>query len=84
MFENTNREGYLKLGEILLKDGVITASQLEDAINAQKLEGGRLGEVLVKLGMAKEEQIAAALDKQLKLPYFSSGTLRLKPAPGMV
>ncbi|MDI6605994.1 MAG: type II secretion system protein GspE, partial [Candidatus Omnitrophota bacterium] len=76
-----NREGYLKLGEILLKEGLITAKQLEEAVSVQRREGGRLGEILVKLGLIKEEQIVAALDKQLSIPYFSSGTVRLKPAP---
>ncbi|MFH0762386.1 MAG: ATPase, T2SS/T4P/T4SS family [Candidatus Omnitrophota bacterium] len=76
-----SKEGYLKLGEILLKDGLITAKQLEEAVSIQRREGGRLGEILVKLGMIKEEQIVVALDKQLSIPYFSSGTVRLKPAP---
>jgi len=74
------KEGYLKLGELLLKEGLITSKQLDEAISVQKQEGGRLGEILVKLGMIKEEQIVAALDKQLSIPYFSSGTARLKPA----
>ena len=76
-----NREGYLKLGEILLKEGLITARQLEEAISVQRQKGGRLGEIMVKLGMIKEEQIVGALDKQLSIPYFSSGTASLKPAP---
>lgn len=76
-----NKEGYLKLGEILLKDGIITARQLEEAIGVQRREGGRLGEIMVRLGMIKEEQLVAALDKQLSLPYFSSGT-RLRPSSG--
>ncbi len=74
------KESYLKLGELLLKEGLIDAKQLEQAISVQRQEGGRLGEVLVKLGMVKEEQIVSALDKQLSIPYFSSGTGRLKPA----
>jgi len=71
---------YLRLGEFLLKEGIITASQLEKAVNAQRKEGGRLGEVLIKLGLAKEEQILVALCKQLNMPYFSLGTGMLKPA----
>jgi type IV pilus assembly protein PilB len=74
------KDKYLRLGEFLVKEGLITASQLEKAISAQRQEGGRLGEVLVKLGMVKEDQVVAALGKQLNMPYFTLGTGMLKPA----
>jgi len=75
------KESNVRLGEILLKEGLIKERQLEQAISIQRQEGGRLGEILVRLGFIKEEQIVAALDKQLSIPYFSSGTYSLKPAP---
>lgn len=74
------REKYLRLGELLLKEGLISAAQLEKAISVQRQEGGRLGEILVQLGMVKEEQMVAVLGKQLNVPYFSLGTGMLKPA----
>jgi type IV pilus assembly protein PilB len=73
------KEKYLRLGELLLKEGIITQAQLEQAIRVQKQEGGRLGEILIRLGILKEEQAVAALGKQLNIPYFSPGT-ELKPA----
>ncbi len=73
------KEKYLRLGEYLVKEGIVTQAQLEQAIKTQKQEGGRLGEILVKLGMAKEEQVVVALGKQLNIPYFSFGS-ELKPA----
>lgn len=74
------REKYLRLGEFLVKEGLITTDQLEKAISIQRQEGGRLGEIVVKLGMVKEEQMVAVLGKQLNIPYFSLGTGMLKPA----
>jgi len=74
------KERYLRLGELLLKEGLINASQLEKAISVQRQEGGRLGEILVKLGMVREDQVVAVLGKQLNIPYFSLGTGMLKPA----
>ena len=65
------KDKYLRLGEFLVREGIISASQLEKAISAQRQEGGRLGEVLVKLGIVKEDQVVAALGKQLNMPYFS-------------
>ncbi len=74
-----HKERYLRLGELLIKEGLINQAQLEQAIRIQKQEGGRLGEILVKLGILKEDQAVAALGKQLNLPYFSLGS-ELKPA----
>jgi type IV pilus assembly protein PilB len=71
---------YLRLGELLVKEGLINASQLEKAISVQRQEGGRLGEILVRLGFVKEDQVVSALGKQLNIPYFSLGTGMLKPA----
>ena len=46
----------------------------------QKQQGGRLGDIFVKLEMVTEEQVVTALGKQLGIPYFSLGTGVLKPA----
>ena len=74
------KEKYLRLGELLIKEGLISEEQLKKAMGVQKQEGGRLGEVLIKLGMVKEDQMVAILGKQLNIPYFSFGTGMLKPA----
>lgn len=74
------RERYLRLGELLVKEGLINLQQLEKAVSVQRQEGGRLGEVLVKLGMVKEDLMVSVLGKQLNIPYFSLGTGMLKPA----
>lgn len=69
----------LRLGEILIDQGLITEAQLQEAISVQKKEQGRLGEVLLKLGMVKEETLAAALGAQLLIPYASKSSGLLKP-----
>lgn len=74
------KEKYQRLGELLIKEGVLTEAQLEKAITVQRQEGGRLGEILVKLGMVKEQQIVNLLSKQLGIPHFSFGTGMLRPA----
>lgn len=58
----------LKLGEVLIKAGVIDDSQLEAALAHQRNWGGRLGACLVKLGFVTEEKLLAAVAEQLKLP----------------
>jgi type IV pilus assembly protein PilB len=75
-----SKEKYFRLGELLVKENLISAGNLEKAISVQKQEGGRLGEILIKLGFIKEDQVVAVLGKQLNIPYFSLGTGLLKPA----
>lgn len=75
-----SQEKYLRLGELLIKEGLVSPAQLEKAIQFQKQEGMRLGEALVSLGVIKEDQMVAALGKQLNIPYFSLSKGMLKPA----
>ena len=59
-----------QLGELLIERGVINKRQLEKGLNTQKEKGGLIGEVLVELGFAKEEDIAQALTCQYGFPYL--------------
>ncbi|MBN3040668.1 MAG: hypothetical protein JW867_06035 [Candidatus Omnitrophica bacterium] len=58
------------LGQILVERGVINNSQLTQALEAQKKEGGLIGEIIVNLGFAKEEDIAYCLSLQFGFPYL--------------
>jgi len=53
------------LGELLIKEGLISQADLEKAISTQRQGGGRLGEIIVNLGITKEEEIVRVLGKQL-------------------
>lgn len=59
-----------QLGELLLEKGIINESQLEKALKLQKEKGGLIGQILVMLGFAKEEEIAQALTVQYGFPYL--------------
>ncbi len=58
----------LKIGEMLLKAGLIDGFQLNSALSHQRHWGGRLGASLVKLGYVPEEKLLAFLSEQLNLP----------------
>lgn len=75
---------HLKIGEILINEGVITEDQLSSAIETQqKNKGGRLGETLILLKYITEEQMSSALGSQLGLPYYSKENEDLlKPQTG--
>lgn len=76
-----------KLGEILVKEGLITNQQLDEALAAQKKDPQRrpVGEVLVSMGFISEENLALALSKQLNMPYLSiqADTLKIAKETGL-
>ena len=60
-----------RLGELLVRMGHITQTQLDEALQQQKLEGGRLGEVLVRKGLITEAGILQALSSQFGIPLIN-------------
>ncbi len=61
----------MKIGEFLLEDQKITPEQLQNALETQKKEPGKLGSVLIRLGYVTEEDIAQALSKQFGYPSIN-------------
>jgi len=57
-----------RLGEILLKENLITRDQLQAALTEQRQSGFRLGYVLVKLGLVQELEITKVLARQYRMP----------------
>ncbi len=72
----------LKLGEILIKKGLITEAQFQSAIDAQKTDKSHVGEILVKMGFINESDLAVALGTQLLIPYASEASGLLNPQKG--
>lgn len=56
-----------RLGELLVRDGCITAAQLELALREQSSWGGRLGQNLADAGLIDERILATAIARQLQL-----------------
>ncbi len=57
----------MKLGQMLLKAGLIKEDQLDDALKHQKEEGGRLGYNLVKLNLISENELNDYLARQIRI-----------------
>ncbi len=55
----------MRIGDILIEQGVITPEVLKDALVRAKEEGKRIGEYLVESGVTSEKRIARALEYQL-------------------
>ncbi|MEW5746253.1 MAG: type IV-A pilus assembly ATPase PilB [Nitrospirota bacterium] len=59
------------LGQLLLKAKLISEEQLNEAVRIQKLEGKRLGSVLLKLGHINEESLITFLSRQYNAPAIN-------------
>ena len=62
--------GKKRLGEILIEEGCLSARELEKGLELQKKEGGLIGSLLIRIGAITEEELVAALAKQLSLPFI--------------
>jgi type IV pilus assembly protein PilB len=75
-----------KLGEILVRENLISPQHLREALDYQREHGGRLGFNLVKLGLVSDDMITAVLSRQYGIPsvnldlfHIDEAVLRLIP-----
>jgi len=59
-----------RLGEILVKNSLITREQLSNALQEQKMSGGqsKLGTILIKQGLISEHDLVSFLSRQYGVP----------------
>jgi type IV pilus assembly protein PilB len=60
-----------KLGEILVRENIITSQQLRETLDYQRTNGGRLGSNLVKLGHVSDDVVTAVLSRQYGVPSIN-------------
>ncbi len=70
----------VKLGEMLIKAGLLTPQKLQEALEYQKTNGGKLGFNLVKLGIVKEEEITRVLSQQYGVPAINLAKIEIDDA----
>ncbi|MFQ5441514.1 MAG: type IV-A pilus assembly ATPase PilB [Thermodesulfobacteriota bacterium] len=68
-----------RLGELLLREKLITTEQLQKAVEAQKEGGGRLGYNLTRLGFISEKDLTVFLSKQYGIPTIDLSGQELDP-----
>jgi type IV pilus assembly protein PilB len=68
-----------RLGELLVKRGLITPPQLEKAIEVEQNEGGALSTALVKLNFFSEASLTALLQKEYRLPLVDPAAMDIPP-----
>ncbi len=60
-----------KLGEILVRENLITSQQLRETLEYQRANGGRLGSNLVRLGYVSDDVVTAVLSRQYGVPSIN-------------
>ncbi len=68
-----------RLGELLVRENLITPEQLKQALEEAKNFGGRLGESLSKLGILDETELADFLSKYYKVPSINLEEFEIDP-----
>jgi type IV pilus assembly protein PilB len=78
----------LRIGELMVRNSLITRDQLTQAVTEQKKNGGKIGQVLVRLGFLTEEALVEFLSRQFRIRSvdlsevpIQSELIRLVPEP---
>jgi type IV pilus assembly protein PilB len=69
----------VRLGELLLKENMVSPQQLQDALNHAKLSGGKIGKAFVSLGFVKDEEITSLLSRQYGVPSINLDHFEVDP-----
>ncbi|MDH3292070.1 MAG: type IV-A pilus assembly ATPase PilB [Gemmatimonadota bacterium] len=75
----TAAAGVERLGELLVREGLLTREQLLGALEEQRRTGMRLGYVLVKLGLIQELEITKMLARQYRIPAVDLSRFEVDP-----
>jgi len=69
-----------QIGELLVKENLITSEQLEGALKHQRQRGGRLGSILISLGYVVDDDITSVLSKQYGVPSINLAYFEIDPS----
>ncbi|MDO8907110.1 MAG: GspE/PulE family protein [Pseudohongiella sp.] len=70
----------IRIGDLLVQNGVISETQLQQALAKQKSTGQRLGRTLINLGFVQEDKFLGFLSEQLKLPFVDMRRFKFENA----
>src|SRR5690348_13594653 len=68
-----------RIGDLLMREGLITREQLDKALQEQRQNGTRLGYNLVKLGFVQETEITKMLARQYRMPAVDLARFEVDP-----
>lgn len=68
-----------RIGELLVREGLVTAEQLSAALQDARQNGHRIGYALIKLGFVQESELTRALAKQYRVPAVDLDRVQVDP-----
>lgn len=68
-----------KIGDLLVDKGLITESQLEEALKEQSISGIRVGEILIEKKLITEEDLIETISERLSIPKISINSMVIDP-----
>ena len=68
-----------RLTQILINNKLLTQAELGKALEAQKAEGGKLSDIIVKLGFIEESELVLTLSQGLGLPLMDIKRFKIEP-----
>src|SRR5688500_1086754 len=68
-----------RIGDLLLREGMITRAQLDQALQEQRQNGTRVGYNLVKLGFIQETELTKMLARQFRMPAVDLSKFEVDP-----
>jgi len=68
-----------RIGDLLLKEGIITKAQLDVALQEQKANGTRIGYSLIKMGFLQELDLTRMLARQYRMPAVDLSKFEVNP-----
>ena len=69
----------MRLGDLLVHEGIISESQLASALAAQQSNGRKLGATLIELNYLTEDQLLQFLSQQLNVQFLDIAQRRIDP-----
>jgi type IV pilus assembly protein PilB len=69
----------LRIGELMVKNGLITMDQLAKAVEEQKRHGGKLGTILVRMGILEERELLEFLSRQFRIRAVELDHAQIQP-----
>ncbi|MGH9340688.1 MAG: type IV-A pilus assembly ATPase PilB [Acidobacteriota bacterium] len=68
----------IRLGDLLIRQNILSLDQLNTALKYQREHGGRLGSILIHLGYASDDAIATALSEQYEVPSINLAHMEIE------
>src|ERR671928_871870 len=69
----------VRIGDLLIREGLITKEQLDRALQEQRQNGTRVGYNLVKLGFIQETELTKMLARQYRMPAVDLSKFEVDP-----